>query len=456
MSDTPPAPSPSEDTQSLDGNMPAAGAVAARLAEALQEIEARVPLVLADTDPEHLHKLRVAVRRSRVLLNVLGGVLPAKIAKRGKTGLRWLGCLSTPVRDLDVLLDSSTATFDEPLRDALRQRRRHDWAVMAEGLRGPRFARFCQKWHDDLATAGDRGPTLSQAVGTALLASAEAFIRDATALSATSPPDDLHALRKAGKQLRYLLAFGRELFPKAEVKPLLRQLKQAQEALGRYQDLTAHRALLQQFPEARPYLNSLECLEPARRAEALAALEPFRQADALSAYRRLLGSAGAKRQRTLILWRHGKSSWTDASSVDMARPLSDRGYRAARQMAGWIAAQDQPDRVICSPARRTVETWQYLAPLLQAASIRFDRTIYEAPPQHLLEALRRTPPSVECLLLIGHNPGLEDLTALLAQPLAQKFVTGGCAVLRFEGEWRDLSEGQAQLSSFRAPKRGSD
>lgn len=157
------------------------------------------------------------------------------------------------------------------------------------------------------------------------------------------------------------------------------------------------------------------------------------------------------RERTLLLWRHAKSAWDNPDVPDIARPLAPRGERAATLMAAWIASQYQPDAIICSPARRASETYAAIRGADLAPTC-FDRRVYEAAWPVLLSVLQETGPAIRTLLLIGHNPGLADLTAALAGAMPGKFPTGACAVLRFSGDWADLLPGRSTLTAFQRPK----
>lgn len=169
--------------------------------------------------------------------------------------------------------------------------------------------------------------------------------------------------------------------------------------------------------------------------------------------------------RALLLLRHAKSSWDDPVLADFDRPLAKRGSEAAPCMAmemakrGWL-----PDFALVSPALRTRQTWELVAPELPrdiAAS--FDETIYEAPAKRILAAVRRTPREVGTLLVVGHNPGLEELASLLAAPgnapealeaMRRKFPTAALARLSCPGEWADLGPGGAALTDFLTPRDG--
>lgn len=117
--------------------------------------------------------------------------------------------------------------------------------------------------------------------------------------------------------------------------------------------------------------------------------------------------------KTLLVLRHAKSSWADESLDDHDRPLNRRGERAAPLMGRWAAAHDAvPDVVLCSTAvraRRTAELF------LEAAGLDCRVTLlpalYLADPGTYLAALRELPPAVGRAMVVGHNPGLEDLVA---------------------------------------------
>ena len=168
-------------------------------------------------------------------------------------------------------------------------------------------------------------------------------------------------------------------------------------------------------------------------------------------------------ERTLLLLRHAKSSWDDPDLDDFDRPLAARGRIAAplvgAEMAlrGWV-----PERALVSSALRTRQTWKFIANALPVSlPVTFEKAIYEAPAGQILEEIRQTPANVPSLLVVGHNPGLENLAAMLASPesdaramarLKGKFPTGALARLTFAGAWRDLAAGSARLRAFLVPR----
>jgi len=168
--------------------------------------------------------------------------------------------------------------------------------------------------------------------------------------------------------------------------------------------------------------------------------------------------------RRLVLLRHGKSAWPDLP--DHERPLAKRGRRDAPTVGRWLReASCVPDRVLCSTARRTRETWQLMVPELGARPPQpsYQDQIYAANCETLLELARQTEPAVSSLLIIGHNPGIQDLALMLAaapdgdtdagllQRATAKFPTAAVAVLAFAGAWTRLGTGRAQLITFVTP-----
>lgn len=165
--------------------------------------------------------------------------------------------------------------------------------------------------------------------------------------------------------------------------------------------------------------------------------------------------------RRLMLLRHAKSNWPEGMA-DRDRPLASRGREAAPVMGRYLAEELLlPELVLVSPARRTAETWELVAPMLpDRPPSRVEPRIYEAPSQRLLQVAQEVEPAVRNLLLIGHNPGLEELAAALtshgdryaAARMSQKYPTCGLAVLDFEIEdWRDLGPRSGRLDRFVTP-----
>jgi len=163
--------------------------------------------------------------------------------------------------------------------------------------------------------------------------------------------------------------------------------------------------------------------------------------------------------RQLLVLRHGKSDWNiDAS--DLGRPLKNRGKRDAQRMGAWLQQQDLvPDFIISSPAERTKNTAEKLAKAtgLTANHVHYDARIYEADLTDLKNVLSDCPDSAARVLLIGHNPSLENLIENLHQGELQKskdgklLPTATLAILTMPEHWGLLNEGCATVESITRP-----
>ena len=167
--------------------------------------------------------------------------------------------------------------------------------------------------------------------------------------------------------------------------------------------------------------------------------------------------------KTLCLMRHAKSGWDDPSLADHDRPLNERGVAAAGLVGRHLAHRGfRPDLVLCSTAKRATDTLALvLDELGREVPARHDRGLYLAGAPALLEAVRGAPDSVGTLMLVGHNPDMHHLTQHLAgfgdpktlRAVAEKFPTGGCAILTFEtDQWRKVTPGQGHLVEFVRPR----
>lgn len=166
--------------------------------------------------------------------------------------------------------------------------------------------------------------------------------------------------------------------------------------------------------------------------------------------------------RKLVLFRHAKSAWPDVP--DHERPLGKRGIRAAPVMGRWLrGAGLVPDLVLCSTARRARETWQFAQAGLGASPpVSFEDRIYDEDGTGLLALIREVPPATGTLLLIGHNPAIENLALMLTsaaggpaaalERMREKFPTAAIAVLESAGTWHDLAARQARLAEFVTPR----
>jgi phosphohistidine phosphatase len=165
---------------------------------------------------------------------------------------------------------------------------------------------------------------------------------------------------------------------------------------------------------------------------------------------------------TLYLLRHAKSSWSEPALPDEERPLAPRGHRDAKRVCEHLERLGiEPALVLCSTARRTRQTLELLQPALDDVTpVLIEAELYGATADELLERLRAVPDDVASVLLIGHNPGLQDLALLLATAGAElsrleaKFPTAALATLSLpKATWRQLSRADAVLDAFVVPKQ---
>jgi phosphohistidine phosphatase len=167
----------------------------------------------------------------------------------------------------------------------------------------------------------------------------------------------------------------------------------------------------------------------------------------------------------LMLLRHAKSSWPSATS-DLERPLSDRGEAAARLMGSYMAHHALfPDAVVCSPARRTRDTWTGVAVGMSGASMGshepdYDARLYAAPRHAIVSVIRHTR-GPRTLLVIGHNPGLQEAAesliaagdVVLRERLREKFPTAALAVIDFTAAaWDEVHERSGRLDRYVTPR----
>ena len=225
-----------------DPSEPSAQAVRRILSDLLEVVVANEPGVLADLDVEFLHDLRVAVRRARSAVKLVGDCLPGVAVARLAADLRWMGDLTTPTRDLDVLLQALSSTGDaaaEPLLRNLAERRGESWSRLSTQIRSPRWKTALRRWG---AVARGRGASISGDRPVEALARERAgrayrrALRLALALGPDSPPERFHSLRKRCKELRYLLEFFAPALDGGEYREVLSVLRSLQDCLGEFQD----------------------------------------------------------------------------------------------------------------------------------------------------------------------------------------------------------------------------
>lgn len=234
-------------------------AVADALLGYLDNMEGNVDGILADTDTEYLHQFRVEVRRSRSVLKLLGDVLPAEMAVRAAAELRWLGTATTPTRDLDVYgleIDQLASMVERPadlasLAAHIQKRRTSAQSSLSAALRSPRFADFRSQWRSDLAgvvATHSRFPASASELADERIGKTFRKVRRRSdAITSTSSGEQIHALRKACKEMRYLLELFRPLCDRTAYKAVIADFKDLQEILGDFQDGEVQSAALRVF-----------------------------------------------------------------------------------------------------------------------------------------------------------------------------------------------------------------
>jgi phosphohistidine phosphatase len=171
--------------------------------------------------------------------------------------------------------------------------------------------------------------------------------------------------------------------------------------------------------------------------------------------------------KTIYLLRHAKSDWANPELQDHDRPLNARGREAAPKIAAHLKAERyKPDLVLCSTARRTVETLDLVKKAIGSeVEVKFEEGLYLAEQRQLLERLQWIDDAVKSVMLIGHNPGMEQLAhALCAAPeggaeeklhkrMREKFPTAALAVIKVPAKaWREVKAGSGRLKDFVRPK----
>ena len=243
----------------LSPAMPAAVALATVLRALLDALEANVPGTIRDIDTEFLHDLRIAVRRTRSAIKLCGRALPDGLASDFKAEFRWLGDLTTPTRDLDVyllsypLMTAGLAAASPadlcPFHDYLVQSRTAQYRRLAAGLRSARLGELTTRWRTALegVRQARKRPTVAQLAAGRIGAAQRKALQAGRLISAASPPESLHELRKRCKELRYLVEMFGSLYDPAQRRQAVRELKALQDCLGVFQDAEVQRTEIRAF-----------------------------------------------------------------------------------------------------------------------------------------------------------------------------------------------------------------
>ena len=165
--------------------------------------------------------------------------------------------------------------------------------------------------------------------------------------------------------------------------------------------------------------------------------------------------------RTLVLLRHAKAVPPE-TMPDLERPLAERGRADAGAAGRHLVAQGiEADLVLCSPSKRTRETWKYVAEAgVTAKDVWYDKRIYNADTDGILDVIHDAPAEARTVVVVGHAPGIPWLADELALDgtsperveLTQKYPTTGLAILHLTTRWADLSANDADLVSYVVPR----
>jgi phosphohistidine phosphatase len=172
--------------------------------------------------------------------------------------------------------------------------------------------------------------------------------------------------------------------------------------------------------------------------------------------------------KKVTLFRHAKSGEKNNPDIeDFDRPLTPRGLKAAPKMGEAMReAKLEPDLILCSPSVRTRQTLELAASHAWDShpDVRFERRLYEASPETLLRAIKELPGKAAHIMVVGHNPGLQELAARLApadsearHQFREKLPTAAIVSFSFDvGNWKDLKAGTGQLQLSISPATVQD
>jgi CHAD domain-containing protein len=244
-------------TVPLDPAMPATDGCRLVLANLADAMQANWQGTIDEVDPEFLHDFRVAVRRTRSVLTQGKQVMPSAVVNRAGSRFAWLGTLTGPARDLDVYLiewknytesmDAAVIEALEPVHAIVAQRCRSAHSALAQWLRSVEAAELMAMWQTWLRRTVDEAPDdgaadelLGKFVSGRIRKAHARLVEHGRLIDESSPPEQVHDLRKDAKKLRYLLECFASLLPDAPRKSFVRRLKALQDNLGEYQDSEVH------------------------------------------------------------------------------------------------------------------------------------------------------------------------------------------------------------------------
>jgi CHAD domain-containing protein len=212
--------------------------------------------VIKRIDPEFLHDFRIAIRRTRTVLGQFKAVFPGK-TEAFEDKFSWLGKLTGPARDVDVLVLEIGKLREmrlkklhdtlPPLIQFLQHKQEEPYKPLVDVLQSQEYRRFKTNWRRFLERCvahpeqTDNKASLISHVAPKKIRKLYADIfRQGVKIKSTSPASDYHQLRKASKKLRYLMEYFQSVYPKEDIRPLIKDIKKLQDNLGEHQDLEVH------------------------------------------------------------------------------------------------------------------------------------------------------------------------------------------------------------------------
>jgi CHAD domain-containing protein len=218
--------------------------------------------LIKQIDTEFLHDYRIAVRRTRSLLEQMKKIIPPDKLQAFNDEFAWLSALTGPARDYDVMLlefadyqamlsDYQSSDFCA-LREFLQQQQQLVYSRLSEALQSNRYTELKQNWTDylesnEFATGKGSEQKISKYATKRLARVYKTVLAEGSTIGPSSSVELFHKLRKSCKKLRYLLEMFGGIYPSGKVKVLIKELKKLQDDLGELQDLEVHAEILQTF-----------------------------------------------------------------------------------------------------------------------------------------------------------------------------------------------------------------
>ena len=160
------------------------------------------------------------------------------------------------------------------------------------------------------------------------------------------------------------------------------------------------------------------------------------------------------KKRVLHIVRHGKASWKYDNILDYDRPLKNKGIKGAYEVAEKLRAFVKPQLIISSPANRALHTATIFCRVLEYPlnELRLNEILYGSHEEVVFNLLVRTDPSVEALMIVGHNPTFTELANRFVVDEIENIPTSGCVSITFESEnWKDISKDNIVSVNFVVP-----